>query len=333
MSDALIGSIMQCLEKYALPPLIILDITNVCNLRCVHCPHAQVQSRSDFKPMHMKWDHFVRIVDELKDHRQPCVLRFVGDGEPLLHPRLLDMIERAKAHTQCIVNLTTNGTLLSAPAIERLLNCGIDLVDVSVDAVTKPVYQRVRGGGVYERLMAGVFSLLEAVRRKQAGTKVMVSFIEQDENACEIEWFKKFWEPLVHYVMVRRLHSASGQAKQAESLTRNEADVLERYPCPHLWKRLTVDFLGRIKFCAHDWGHGSVLGTIEETSLASVWKGQELERLRSQHLQGNHRSGEICEACTDWASSPWDWGYERLVDRVVFGKPTLLDCLPPLEFA
>jgi hypothetical protein len=131
--------------------------------------------------------------------------------------------------------------------------------------------------------------------------------------------------------MVRRLHSASGQAKQVESRARNEAASQGRYPCPHLWKRLTVDFLGQIKFCAHDWGHGSVLGTIGETSLSAVWKGRALQRLRSHHLRDDHDATAICSHCTDWASSAWEWGYERLIDRVVFGKPTLLDCLPPLK--
>ncbi len=270
-------------------------------------------------------------MDELANYDQPCLLRFVGDGEPLLHPRVLDMIHLAKVRTRCIVNLTTNGTLLSNSAVERLVDSGIDLVDVSVDALTKPVYEVVRRGGSFERLMRGVFTLLDAMRKKHSATKIMVSFIEQDENAQETEWFRNFWEPIVDYVMVRTLHSASGQAKQEESRARNEAATLQRYACPHLWKRLTVDFLGRIKFCAHDWGNGSVLGSIEDASLASVWRGAELERLRSDHLTGNHQAAVICTDCTDWASSAWDWGYERLVDRVVMGKPTLLECLPPLD--
>jgi pyruvate-formate lyase-activating enzyme len=331
MAHASLDAIRRCLEEYSMPPMIILDITNVCNLRCIHCPHADMQSRKGFKPAHLRWDHFTRVVDELADHREPCLLRFVGDGEPLLHPRLLDMVDYAKEHCGCIVNLTSNGTLLSAESVERLLRSGIDLVDISIDALTKPVYEQVRRGGSFERLMRGVFHFLDARERMSSGTKVMVSFIEQDENIREADWFRSFWEPLVDYVMVRSLHSASGLAKQDESRARNRADDRERYPCPHLWKRLTVDFLGRIKFCAHDWESGSVLGSIGETTLRSVWKGEQLEALRAGQWEGRHDvDRSICQDCSDWASSRWDWGYERLVDRVVMGKPTFLKCLPPL---
>lgn len=313
--------------------MIILDITNVCNLRCVHCPHAEMQARSDFKPMHFRWEHFTKIVDELQDHHQPCLIRFVGDGEPLLHPRLLDMVDYAKERSRGIVNLTTNGTVLAPDKIDRLLDAGIDIIDVSIDALTKPVYSRVRRGGSFERVMLNIFHLLAAREKRSSHLKVMVSFVEQNENAHEADGFRNYWEPLVDYVMVRRLHShsAARQAKQQESRERNEAGEQERYPCPHLWKRLTIDFMGRIKFCAHDWETGSVLAQIEESTLKSVWQGDALRAIRSRHLASRQDAVSICRECSDWASSRWDQGYERLVDRVVMGKPTFIPCLPPLS--
>lgn len=329
--DQLAEQIRTELDGYSLPPMIILDITNACNLRCIHCPHAEIQSRADFRPTHLPYEHFERVLIELEAHDQPCLLRFVGDGEPLLHPKLLDMVEQAKARCRCVVNLTSNGTLLTPGRSDRLLDAGIDLIDVSIDAVTKPVYESVRRGASYERLMLNMFHLLRTRNQRRAPTKVMVSFIEQDENFVEKGVFQMFWEPLVDYVMVRQLHSASGQVKQHESRRRNEAPARDRYPCPHLWKRLTVDFLGRIKFCAHDWEEGSVLGNIASSTLREIWQGVALQRLRECHRAGDFSSDSICKECSDWASSKWDWGYERLVDRVVMKKPTFIPCLPPLE--
>lgn len=331
MLDPMVNKIMGTLERYTLPPIIILDITNVCNLRCIHCPHAEIQARGDFKPYHMPWDLFETTMDELVGHEQPCVVRIVGDGEPLIHPRLFDMIEFARTRTGCIVNLTTNGVLLNPEKADALLGLGTDLIDVSIDALTRPAYEIVRRGGDYMRLMGNMFHLIEERNRIGAHTKIMVSFIEQDENQGESGPFQAFWEPLIDRVMVRKLHSASGTVKQAESRQRNQAENQERYPCPHLWKRLTVDFLGRIKFCAHDWGAGSVLGNISESTLGEIWNGVTLKDLRDQHVQGAIAPGALCRDCTDWASSKWDWGYERLIDRVVVGKPHFIPCLPPLS--
>ncbi len=331
MPDSIVDEIRESLEAYKLPPMIIMDVTNVCNLRCIHCPQPQLQARGDFKPMHMKWDHFRTVIADLVDHDQPCLLRFVGDGEPLLHPRLLEMLTVAKQETSCIVNLTTNGTLLFPDKTERILDADVDLIDVSVDALTKPTYEKVRRGGSYEHLMLNLFHLLDARARKNASTKVMISFIEENENASETEWFRAFWEPLLDYVMIRRLHSSSGRVKQEESRARNQAANQERYPCPHLWKRLTLDWQGRIKFCAHDWESDSTLGNIEQSRLKEIWQGDTLKQLREEQLSGAHSGEWACGNCTDWASSLWDWGYERLIDRVVMGKPTFLPTLPPLQ--
>jgi len=321
---------IQSLEKFSLPPMITLDVTNVCNLHCIHCPYPDIEAQSDFKPAHLSWEHFQKIAHELSTHDQPSLLRFVGDGEPMLHPQLIEMIELAKRTTRCVVNLTTNGTFLSDSKIERLLESKIDLIDISLDGLSKPVYETIRKKSSFEHVMHNIFSLLERRKNKKSPTKVMVSFVKQAENENETESFKKFWDPLVDYVMIRDLHSALGRIKQEESIQRNGARELERYPCPHLWKRLVVDCLGRVKFCASDWGDKTMLGNIGDTSLKALWQGQLLNDLRNQHLNGDIHEDTACKKCNDWATCKWDWGYERLVDKVVLSKPTLAPSLPLL---
>lgn len=330
MLNPLIKKMIKSLEIFSLPPMITLDVTNVCNLHCIHCPYSEIEARSDFKAAHFPWEYFVKIVEELSHHDQPCLLRFVGDGEPMLHPRLLEMVELAKQKTGCVVNLTTNGTFLSVNKIERLLDAKVDLIDVSLDALSKYVYEKVRKKSSFEHVMCNMFNLLEIKKRKRAITKIMVSFVKQTENEDETEWFKHFWNPLVDYVMIRDLHSALGRIKQQESAERNQVHQQKRYPCPHLWKRLVIDSLGRVKFCASDWGDETMLGSISEHSLKSLWQGELLNNLRAQHLRGKIEEKTACKKCNDWATCKWDWGYERLVDKVVLKKPTLAPNLPLL---
>lgn len=331
MVTSLVNEMIQSLRNFSLPPMITLDVTNVCNLHCIHCPYSEIEAKDDFKVTHLPWEYFNKIVDELSGHGQPCLLRFVGDGEPMLHPKLVEMIELAKQRTTCTVNLTTNGTLLSQEKIERLLNANIDIIDVSLDGLSKPVYEAVRKKSSFERVMLNMFGLLETKRKKKTQTKIMVSFVKQNENQHETEGFIHFWAPIVDTVMVRDLHSALGQIKQLESSTRNSASQQERHPCPHLWKRLVIDSSGRIKFCASDWGDKTMLGHIKTASLKSLWQGQILEDIRDQHLEGTIADNTACKKCTDWASAKWDWGYERLVDKLVMGKPTLTPSLPILQ--
>jgi spiro-SPASM protein len=331
MHDELTLEMIASLGTFRLPPMIALDVTNVCNLHCIHCPYPAIEAKSDFKVAHFPWEYFEKLVQELSEHDQPCLLRLVGDGEPMLHPRLIEMVQLAKARTSCVVNLTTNGTFLSDEKIDKLLEAKIDLIDVSLDAVSKPVYEAIRKKSSYEHVMRNMFALLERRIQKRSATKVMVSFIRQSENEAEAELFERYWEPLVDHVMIRELHSALGRVKQEESATRAQVYQIERYPCPHLWKRLVIDSRGRIKFCATDWGDETMIGNIGERSLKSLWRGEQLNRLRRQHLDNRIEEGSACKKCNDWASCKWDWGYERLVDKVVYEQPTLAPNLPLLQ--
>lgn len=321
------------LEAASLPPMIIFDVTNTCNLQCIHCPQPLIQAKADFKSTHLKWEHFVKIADEVAAAGHTCLLRFAGDGEPFVHPRMLDMIAYAKARTKAVVNLTTNGVLMTEKRVDAMLEAGIDLIDISIDGLTKPTYEAVRRGGNFERLMRNIFYLLHQRTGARKRTKLMVSFISQKENQHEADGFRAFWAPLVDYVMVRNLHSALGLVKVEESQDFNKALEQHRYPCPHLWKRLTVDFHGHIKFCAHDWVYHdeTKLGNIADMTLGEAWRGEQLRQLRENHKRNAFPDNAICARCTDWASAKWDYGYERLVDRVVYGRPQLMPELPPLE--
>jgi wyosine [tRNA(Phe)-imidazoG37] synthetase (radical SAM superfamily) len=59
---------------------------------------------------------FDRIIAGLPEFSPPPLVFFGGIGEPLMHPRLPEMIARAKA-LGSPVELITNGTLLTEPRI------------------------------------------------------------------------------------------------------------------------------------------------------------------------------------------------------------------------
>ena len=331
MDKNLISKIQNSLQKFNFPSMILLDITNVCNLKCIHCPQPLLQNKKDFKVNHLPLTLLMKLVDELSTSDYPSLLRFLGDGEPMLHPNIIEMIEIAKSKTKCVLNLTTNGIFLTPEKTDKLLEIGIDIIDVSIDALTKKTYEKIRKGGSFETLMFNLFYLLNKINKIKSKTKIIVSFIKQNENNFELESFISYWETLVNYVIIRNLHSANNLIKKEESILRNNLSQTDRYPCPHLWKRLHIDFKGNVKFCATDWGIGSIIGNIKNKSLSSIWRSESMNDLRKSHMNNAIKDDSICNKCTDWASTKWDWGYERLVDKLVFNKPILSPELPILD--
>src|SRR3989338_1720645 len=94
------------------PAMVVMEITNTCNLECVHCPYVFISKRKDYLPRHMSWELYKKIAEEVSLHKG-VLFRFVCDGEPTMHPRFLDMIKFAKTKGISPVNFVTNGTLLN----------------------------------------------------------------------------------------------------------------------------------------------------------------------------------------------------------------------------
>jgi hypothetical protein len=89
-------------------PALEVNVVDHCNLRCANCDHFSPIATPDFlDPPELRED-----LAALADVLMLRELQFVG-GEPLLHPRLLDLIEVARnSGLARQITLITNGVLL-----------------------------------------------------------------------------------------------------------------------------------------------------------------------------------------------------------------------------
>ena len=103
------------------------EITNRCNLNCAMCPRTRFYK---VKIMDMEYDVYAAVLDKLLPLH---LATLTGWGEPLLHPRLYDMIRVARERGVPEVAITSNGVLFNNAHIPRLLDCGLTSLRVSVD--------------------------------------------------------------------------------------------------------------------------------------------------------------------------------------------------------
>ncbi|HXT00633.1 MAG TPA: radical SAM/SPASM domain-containing protein [Elusimicrobiota bacterium] len=102
---------------------IYVEISNVCNLKCDFCP--EVARDKDV----MDAGLFARIVADAAPLAEQVCLHLMG--EPLTHPRFAELIDICAARS-LPVNLTTNGTLLSAERTDALLSPIVRQVNFSL---------------------------------------------------------------------------------------------------------------------------------------------------------------------------------------------------------
>lgn len=133
------------------PVNVTWEITRVCNLRCSHCLSAGLRAAgADELDLVQCW----ALIDELA--RMEVFQVNFGGGEPFLRDDFLDVL--AYCHERGITTcVSTNGTVLSAPLVDRLLDmAGPVYLQVSLDGARAETNDAIRGAGTFERIMDGV---------------------------------------------------------------------------------------------------------------------------------------------------------------------------------
>src|SRR5262245_27586274 len=79
------------------PSQILMDIAEVCNLACIHCPHPDFKKSDHYGARYLDPALNSKMVEEVRNHGQGQTqyIRYASNGEPLIHPKAYDMIEEA----------------------------------------------------------------------------------------------------------------------------------------------------------------------------------------------------------------------------------------------
>lgn len=308
------------------PSQIIMDLTEVCNLACTHCPQPSFAKSEHYGARYIDPVLNEKMIEEVLKHGQGKTqyIRYTSNGEPLIHPKGYDMIQSAVDHSGVFVALTTNGTIMNEKRTQKLLESGVHLIDISIDAFRPETYAKIRINGNLEVTRENVLRLIRWVRESKAKTKVVVSFVEQPLNTHEIEAFEHYWKDKgADDVVIRRLHSHSGSMViKVADINRKKKQIEARRPCLYPWERITINARGDLAFCPSDWVHGSYVADYEKTTIRAEWQSEFYQALRKAHLNNDYGNHGFCGDCPDWAETRWPDEGRSYADMVqgFFGK-------------
>jgi uncharacterized Fe-S cluster-containing radical SAM superfamily enzyme len=305
------------------PPMVVVSITNVCNLRCIHCHYRIYARRPEYKAHMLDWDIWQAICDQMGDYPW-SILNLGTDGEPLLHPRFLDMMRYARQKGLAPINLTTNGLLLEGKLADAILDEEVvDVVNVSLDALSEEKYRLIRGGS-HARVYGNVENFLAERNRRASRVKVQVNIIDQPEVHDELPAFVAHWQGRVDNVLVRTYYDATHVTGQpGPDLTGKQGPfaAVTRWPCQQFWRRFNVADDGTARFCVDDWYNRTQIGDLHRETIAQLWQSPAYEELRQRHLAGDFAAIPFCASCTEWQGMKWDFDYftalEKMLGRAV----------------
>jgi MoaA/NifB/PqqE/SkfB family radical SAM enzyme len=144
-------------EELAAPLYVAWQITNECNLACLHCIEESGPGKA-FKD-ELSREQVLDVIDQLMEHEVPY-LSFSG-GEPMLHPHFFEMVERVTSRGSQL-KIETNGHYLSPENCARLKDLEVKAVQVSLDGATSATFGRMRVRGEFDKTVEGIRNLAKA---------------------------------------------------------------------------------------------------------------------------------------------------------------------------
>ena len=154
-----------------------ISVTDRCDLRCTYCMPAE---GLDWLPAEelLSFDEIGRLARVLVGLGIRTV-RLTG-GEPLVRPRLAELVERLDALGLDDLALTTNGTTLARHA-RQLAAAGLDRVNVSLDSLVSHRFAEITRRDALDRVLAGIDAATEAGLAPVKVNVVVVAGTNDDE--------------------------------------------------------------------------------------------------------------------------------------------------------
>ena len=309
---------------------IKLDIENVsrCNFACIMCVVNDWGPKRQ-RAADLTLEAFKSIIDEQVGLLE---IKLQGIGEPLLQgDDFFEMIRYARAR-HIWVRTTTNASLLHLKDnYKKLIDSGVNEVQISVDGATKEVFEGIRNGGRFDRVAANCKLINDYASQQGRRVTKMWTVVQRDnydqvmdlsltELAGELgfrdqafafsltDWGREDWRERNDNVTVDDgLTLDLGQRLLARGAdlgvnigfwrvtAKYETSSKEKL-CPWPFERAMITSDDRVTPCCAIGDPDSFeLGAGSDKSLLEIWNSEEYREFRQAHLSGD--IPPVCRGC------------------------------------
>lgn len=269
-------------EPRDFPYIVDVELTNHCNLMCRMCSRQIMTRDKGF----MEMETLEKVVDECARYDAP--IRFIRWGEPVTHSNFLGACHMVK-RKGLPLHITTNGLLLDEYIIGNLIGLyKVDSIIISMQGVTPRGYRKMRGGN-YSKLIKNIEMLVDK-RGERKKPFIHVSTTVTDEKEKDIVKFITKWRYKVDSVGVGKTNLSRINGKKP--------DWGKYVPCGEIYRKLSVDWDGKVTACCGDYDALLQVGDINETSLFNIWNyNTKLDGIRAMLGDMQHKCFTLCRDC------------------------------------
>lgn len=273
-----------------------LELCSACNLRCRFC-----SLDSKLRAGVMKMETLEHVLGEIRDDSRFDVktLNLHHSGDVLLHPKFPQFLERIARERKDrgarfpYVTTLTSATHLTGDKADALIESGaVDWIRFSVDGGTRETFEAIRVGAKWDEVLGNINAFLDAAERRGKKLRTGIIAVFDREGPELAPEFRALVARVTNY-MPRLPHTWVGKSDVHVA----KKPVQPTGLCAFVLFQIVVLYDGSVTLCCNDLNAEGVIGSVHETSLYEVFRGE--KRAEAIAKMRANRRGELglCGTC------------------------------------
>lgn len=277
------------------PHHVQIQTKSGCNADCIFCPNTETLRVVEHGTM--SWDLWVKIADELIAEGCRRIRPYLMN-EPLsdrdLAKRIRYMADRKGPKT--IIKINTNASFLkNDETCDRVIESGLDRMNVSFHGISKETYEKSMGGLTYEESLANIERIQERKRVLGIDTpQIKITMVNSGIVKDELARIPEFWKARGCGVNIRPLTDRANS--RVHDLGVNPQNWEPFSWCKRLMEQMYILWNGDAVMCCNDWHRTTVMGNVRDKSLREVWNSDYYNKLRGKFFKGDV-GDMLCGTC------------------------------------
>lgn len=298
---------LETVVPLAAPYSIYIDPCGACNFKCSFCPCKNSEYRNEERFKTMSLDLFRKLVDDMMGFpEQVKVVNLWAWGEPFLNPYLIEMIKYLRTKKACReIRCCTNGSLLNPEINSRLVDSGLDMLRISIEALDDIGYKNITGVDIsFEKIVDGIRDLYEKSRGTQL--KVSCKIVELGVNTEEkVRKFYDIFSPISDYTFIEDIVDAFPGYEKLQKPDNSKVNFRKwnsysdrsNYVCAKPLVQMAIHSNGEVSACCNDWMFKTSYGNVEHDNLVDLWNSNWLKEFRLKQLELPRSEIPYCNIC------------------------------------
>jgi MoaA/NifB/PqqE/SkfB family radical SAM enzyme len=219
-------------------------------------------------------------------------------GEPLLNPKLPEMVALAKSQKVAQkIYITTNGALFSPGLNRKLVQAGIDEILVSIEAVDSDEYKKITGVDIdFDELVANIKDFYQ----NKGECNFFIKIVTYTQDHKRVRRFHEIFDPICDFAYMEQVVPIFDRVDyDTIALDRSRLSTIYRpiHVCTRPFFNMCVHTTGDIGACLVDYIPEVCFGNVAHDGLYDVWRGKTFTDFRLMQLHKKRYQHFKCGPC------------------------------------